>query len=324
MTTMRAVRAHKRGGPEQLVYENAPRPVPAAGEVLVSVHAASVTNGELAWDATWTDSFDGSGSDRTPIVPSHEVSGVVAELGPGVTGLSVGDEVYGLIPFTRDGAAAEYVAAPADVLAAKPSRLAHGDAAAVPLAALTAWQALVGKASLASGQHVLVHGGAGGVGSFAVQIAAALGARVTATASARNRDFVSGLGADRVVDYAGERFEDLVDGADVVLDTVGGETLARSWPVLRPGGTLVSIVQPPDADDAAARGARGVFFVVEPDRPGLEAITALIDDGRLKPVVDRVVPLSATRGAYEALESEHPRGKIVIRVVEDDGDGVTG
>ncbi|MER6463906.1 NADP-dependent oxidoreductase [Streptomyces sp. NPDC001228] len=324
MTTMRAVRAHKRGGPEQLVYENAPRPVPAAGEVLVSVHAASVTNGELAWDATWTDSFDGSGSDRTPIVPSHEVSGVVAELGPGVTGLSVGDEVYGLIPFTRDGAAAEYVAAPADVLAAKPSRLAHGDAAAVPLAALTAWQALVGKASLASGQHVLVHGGAGGVGSFAVQIAAALGARVTATASARNRDFVSGLGADRVVDYAGERFEDLVDGADVVLDTVGGETLARSWPVLRPGGTLVSIVQPPDADDAAARGARGVFFVVEPDRPGLEAITALIDDGRLTPVVDRVVPLSATRGAYAALESEHPRGKIVIRVVEDDGDGVTG
>ncbi|MFQ3560605.1 NADP-dependent oxidoreductase [Streptomyces gramineus] len=324
MTTMRAVRAHKRGGPEQLVYENAPRPVPAAGEVLVSVHAASVTNGELAWDATWTDSFDGSGSDRTPIVPSHEVSGVVAELGPGVTGLSVEDEVYGLIPFTRDGAAAEYVAVPADVLAAKPSRLGHGDAAAVPLAALTAWQALVGKASLASGRHVLVHGGAGGVGSFAVQIAAALGARVTATASARNRDVVSGLGADRVVDYAGERFEDLVDGADVVLDTVGGETLTRSWPVLRPGGTLVSIVQPPDPEDAAARGARGVFFVVEPDRPGLEAITALIDDGRLTPVVDRVVPLSATRGAYEALESAHPRGKIVIRVVEDDGDGVTG
>jgi NADPH:quinone reductase-like Zn-dependent oxidoreductase len=229
MTTMRAVRAHKRGGPEQLVYENAPRPEPAAGEVLVAVHAASITNGELAWDATWTDSFDGSGSDRTPVVPSHEVSGVVAEVGPGVTGLSVGDEVYGLIPFTRDGATAEYVTVPADVLAVKPSRLNHASAAAVPLAALTAWQALVGKASLESGQHVLVHGGAGGVGSFAVQIAAALGARVTATASVRDREFVSGLGADQVIDYADERFEDHVDGADVVLDTVGGDTQARSW-----------------------------------------------------------------------------------------------
>ncbi|MEW1776622.1 NADP-dependent oxidoreductase [Streptomyces sp. NPDC086777] len=323
MTTMRAVRAHKRGGPEQLVYEDAPRPVPAAGEVLVSVHAASVTNGELAWDATWTDSFDGSGSDRTPIVPSHEVSGVVAELGPGVTGLSVGDGVYGLIPFTRDGAAADFVAVPVDALAVKPSRLTHCETAAVPLAALTAWQALVGRASLTSGQHVLIHGGAGGVGSFAVQIAAALGARVTATASARNREFVSGLGADRVIDYAGERFEDHVDGADVVLDTVGGDTQARSWSVLRRAGTLVSIVQPPNPDDAAARGAQGVFFVVEPDRAGLEAITALIDDGRLTPVVDRVVPLSRTRAAYEALQSEHPRGKIVIQVTEDDADGAT-
>jgi len=317
MTTMQAVRAYKRGGPEQLVYESAPRPAPAAGEVLVSVHAASITNGELAWDATWTDSFDGTGSDRTPVVPSHEVSGVVAELGSAVTGLAVGDEVYGLIPFTRDGATAEYVTVPADALAAKPSRLDHAGAAAVPLAALTAWQALVGHASLTAGQHVLVHGGAGGVGSFAVQIAAALGARVTATASARDREFVAGLGADQVIDYAGDRFEDLVDGADVVLDTVGGDTLARSWAVLRPGGTLISIVQPPNPADAASRGARGVFFVVEPDRTGLEAVTKLIDDGGLTPVVDRVVPLSETRAAYEALQSEHPRGKIVIRVSED-------
>ncbi|MEV7326331.1 NADP-dependent oxidoreductase [Streptomyces sp. NPDC093970] len=320
---MRAVRAHKRGGPEQLVYENAPRPTPAAGEVLVSVRAASVTNGELAWDATWTDSFDGSGSDRTPVVPSHEVSGVVAELGPGVTGLSVGDEVYGLIPFVRDGAAAEYVAVPADVLAAKPSRLTHSQAAAVPLAALTAWQALVGKTSSEPGQHVLIHGGAGGVGSFAVQIAAALGARVTATASARNREFVSGLGADQVIDYTRERFEDHVQDVDVVLDTVGGDTTARSWSVLRPGGTLVSIVQPPNPDDAAAHGARGVFFVVEPDRAGLEAITALIDDGRLTPAVDRLVPLAETRSAYEALQSEHPRGKIVIQVHQTDEDTTT-
>ncbi|MEV5148106.1 NADP-dependent oxidoreductase [Streptomyces sp. NPDC052727] len=319
MSTMRAVRAHKRGGPEQLVCESAPRPEPAAGDVLVSVRAASITNGELAWDATWTDSFDGTGRDRTPVVPSHEVSGVVAELGSAVTGLAVGDEVYGLIPFTRDGAAAEYVTVPAEALAVKPSRLDHADAAAVPLAALTAWQALVGHASLTAGQHVLVHGGAGGVGSFAVQIAVALGARVTATAAARDREFVAGLGADRVLDYAGDRFEDHVDGADVVLDTVGGDTLARSWAVLHPGGTLISIVQPPRPDDAESHGARGVFFVVEPDRTGLEAVTELIDSGRLTPVVDRVVPLSETRAAYEALRSEHPRGKIVIRVSEGNG-----
>ncbi|MFD7876212.1 NADP-dependent oxidoreductase [Streptomyces sp. NPDC059766] len=314
---MRAVRAHKRGGPEQLVYESAPRPEPDAGEVLVAVDAASITSGELDWDATWTDSFDGTGSDRTPVVPSHEVSGVVAGLGPGVTGLAAGDEVYGLIPFTRDGAAAEYVTVPADALAAKPSRLDHAGAAAVPLAGLTAWQALAGHGSLAKGQHVLVHGAAGGVGSFAVQIAAALGARVTATASARDREFVTRLGADLVVDYRNESFEDHVGDVDVVLDTVGGDTLTRSWATLRPGGTLVSIVQPPDPDDAAAHGARGLFFVVEPDRAGLEALTELIGNGRLSPVVDRVVPLSGTRAAYEALLAEHPRGKIVIRVRED-------
>ncbi|MFJ9244596.1 NADP-dependent oxidoreductase [Streptomyces sp. NPDC101776] len=315
--TMRAVRAHERGGPEQLTYESAPRPEPAPGEVLLAVRAASITSGELDWDASWTDRLDGSGRDRTPVVPSHEVSGVVAALGPGVTELSVGDEVYGLIPFTRDGAAAEYVAVPADVLAAKPTRLDHDSAAAVPLAALTAWQGLVGHAALASGQQVLVQGGAGGVGSFAVQIAKALGARVTATALPQDREFVTRLGADRVVDYSTERFEDQVADVDVVFDAVGGETQSRSWAVLRPGGTLVSIVRPPDPGASTDATARGVFFVVEPDRAGLEAVTGLIDDGQLAPAVDRVVPLAETRAAYEALAKEHRRGKIVLHV----GDG---
>jgi len=316
-STMRAVRAHERGGPEQLTYESAPRPEPAPGEVLVAVRAASITSGELDWDASWTDSLDGTGRDRTPVVPSHEVSGVVAALGPGVTGLAVGDEVYGLIPFTRDGAAAEYVTVPADVLAAKPARLDHDNAAAVPLAALTAWQGLIGHAALTPGQHVLVQGGAGGVGSFAIQIAKSQGARVTTTALPQDRDFVTRLGADRVVDYSTERFEDQVVDVDVVFDAVGGETQARSWAVLRPGGTLVSIVQPPDPEAASAAKGRGVFFVVEPDRAGLESLTELIDDGRLTPVVDRVVPLSETRDAYEALAKEHRRGKIVLHV----GDG---
>ncbi|WP_234467739.1 NADP-dependent oxidoreductase [Streptomyces sp. MBT62] len=317
MTTMRAVRAHERGGPEQLTYESAPRPEPAPGEVLVAVRAASITSGELDWDASWTDSLDGTGRDRTPVVPSHEVSGVVAELGAGVSEFAVGDEVYGLIPFTRDGAAAEYVTVPADVLAAKPARLDHDSAAAVPLAALTAWQGLVGHAALASGQRVLVQGGAGGVGSFAVQIAAALGARVTTTALPQDREFVTRLGAERVVDYSTERFEDQVADVDVVFDAVGGETQSRSWAVLRPGGTLVSIVQPPDPAASTDATARGVFFVVEPDRAGLEAVTELIDGGRLTPAVDRVVPLAETRAAYESLAKEHRRGKIVLHV----GDG---
>ncbi|WP_371665334.1 NADP-dependent oxidoreductase [Streptomyces sp. NBC_01241] len=312
--TMHAIRAHERGGPERYAYESAPRPEPAAGEALVAVCAASITAGELDWDTTWTDSFDGTGRDRTPTVPSHEVSGVVAALGSGVTDFGTGDEVYGLIPFTRDGAAAEYVAVPADILATKPATLNHDQAAAVPLAALTVWQALVDHAALQRGQHILIQGGAGGVGTFAVQIAAALGGRVTATASARDKDFVTGLGAQQVIDYRNERFEDLVHDADVVLDLVGGETLDRSWAVVRPGGIIVSIVQPPDQEKAAARGARGLFFIVEPDRPGLMAISELIDADKLRPVVDRVVPFTETRAAYEALATEHPRGKVVLHV----------
>lgn len=314
MDTMHAVRAHTRGGPEQLVYEEAPRPRPGPGEVLVAVHAASVTADELNWDATWTDSFDGTGRDRTPVVPAHEFSGVVAERGPDVTDLTEGDEVFGLVPFPRDGAAAEYVSLPARVVAAKPASVDHVRAAALPMGGLTAWQALVNHAGLRVGQRVLVHGGAGGVGSCAVQIACALGAVVAATASARDRAFVAGLGAQQVVDYAGEPFEEWVQEADVVLDTVGGETQDRSWAVLRPGGTLVSIAAPPDPAQAAAREARGVFFVVEPSRSDLDSVARLVDEGRLTPVIDRVLPLTRTREAYEALPTPHHRGKIVIAV----------
>jgi NADPH:quinone reductase-like Zn-dependent oxidoreductase len=316
MNTMRAVRAHRRGGPEQLVYEMAPRPEPAPGEVLVAVHAASITADELTWDATWTDTLEPGGRDRTPIIPSHEMSGVVAALGPGVADVREGDEVYGLIPFTRDGAAAEYVTVPADILAAKPVTVDHDAAAAVPLAALTVWQALVDHASLRAGQHVLIHGAAGGVGSFAVQIAADLGARITATAGGHDRDFVTSLGAHQVIDYANERFEDLVDRVDVVFDVVGGETQTRSWSVLRPGGVLVSVFAPPDPRQAAAHEARGVFFIVEPNRVQLETIARLVDAGRLIPAVDRIVPLADTRAAYEALRTEHRRGKVVIHVAE--------
>lgn len=314
MSTMRAVRAHSRGGPEQLMYEQAPRPEPGPGEVLVAVKAASITPHELTWGATWTHNPDGSGPERTPIIPSHEFSGVVAACGAGVESPAEGEAVYGLIPFTRDGAAAEYVTLPAAVVAAKPTTVDHDHTAALPLAALTAWQALVDHADLQAGQQVLVQGGAGGVGNFVVQIAAGLGARVSATASAADLDFVKGLGAEQVIDYAQDRFEDHVRDVDVVVDLVGGSTLSRSWSVLKPGGILVGIAAPPDQQEAAQHGARGVFFVVEPEQKALRSIAELVDGGRLKPVVDRVLPLAETRAGYEALETAKRRGKIVIHV----------
>ncbi|MET7451532.1 NADP-dependent oxidoreductase [Streptomyces sp. NPDC005574] len=311
-TTMRAVRGHRRGGPERLTYDLAPRPTPAADEVLVAVRSAAITRGELDWDATWTDRFDGSGSLRLPIVPAKEVSGQVVEVGSAVRDLSVGDEVFGLIPFTRDGAAAEFTAVPADVLAVKPPSLDHDGAAALALPGLTAWQGLVRHAGLQPGDTVLVHGAAGGVGSTAVQIAVALGATVVATARAKDAEFVRTLGAERVIDYAAQRFESAVAGVAVVFDTVGGDTQARSWQVLRDGGTLVSIVSPPGP--GPADGTRGVFFVVEPDRTGLVALSKLVEEGRLVPYVDRIVPLQDTSLAYSTLEREHHQGKIVVRV----------
>jgi NADPH:quinone reductase-like Zn-dependent oxidoreductase len=226
MATMHAVRAHTRGGPEQLVYETAPRPEPGPGEVLVAVRAASITPHELTWSETWTYRSDGKGPERTPIIPSHEFSGVVAA---GDGAFATGDEVFGLIPFAHDGAAAEFVALPGDILAAKPTSVDHEHAAAVPLAGLSAWQALVDHANVRRGQRVLVHGAAGGVGTYVVQIAAALGAQVIATAGPDHRDFVARLGAEQVVDYTRERFEDQAHDLDVVVDLVGGETQARSW-----------------------------------------------------------------------------------------------
>jgi NADPH:quinone reductase-like Zn-dependent oxidoreductase len=314
MDTMRAVRAHRRGGPEQLVLEMAPIPEPGRGEALVAVHAASITPDELTWEETWTDRSGPGGRDRTPIIPSHEMSGVVAALGPEVTDVAVGDEVYSLIPFARDGAAAEFVSVPAVFLAGKPVTIDHDTAASIPLAALTAWQALVDHAALQADQHVLVHGAAGGVGSFAVQIAAYLGARVTATAREGDRAFVRGMGAADVVDYEHDRFEDHVEGVDVVLDPVGGSTQARSWSVLRPGGVLVSVAVPPDPGEASKHRARGAYFVVEPDRGQLETIAALVDSGRITPIVDRVVPLAETAAAYENLRTEHRQGKVVLHV----------
>jgi len=307
---MKAVRLHGRGGAEQLVYEDAPRPTLAQGDVMVAVYATGITPAELTWDATYANS-DGSG--RIPSIPGHEVSGVVAAVGP-CADLREGDAVYGLTDFWRDGAAAEYIAVAARSLVAKPRTTDHDQAAAVPLSGLTAWQALFHHAALAAGQRVLIHGAAGGVGTFAVQLARWRGIHVIATASARNADFLREMGAAEVIDYTSGRFEERVRGVDAVLDTVGADTLTRSWSVLRPGGALVSIVEPISESEAAKHNARGVFFIVESNREQLTEMAGLIDKGLLRPIVAEVLPLARAREAFKHGASGHTRGKIVLAV----------
>jgi len=307
---MTALRAHRRGGPEVLVLERAPVPVAAPGEVLVAVHAAAITFDELTWEETWTR----DGADRTPVIPSHEVSGVVADIGSGVTDFTVGDEVYGLIEFDRDGAAADFVAVPAADLAAKPSTVSHTVAAALPLAGLTAWQALVDHAAVRPGESVLVHGGAGGVGALTVQLAARLGADVTATVRSDAGVLVRGFGAGRVIDVRSEA----VDGAyDVVIDTVGGQVLDRSYRLLRRGGRLITLSAPPPTGKADEYGVVATFFIVTPDRDQLGELAALVDSGRLRVEIAQNFRLQDGREAFESRQRGNRRaGKTVIVVAE--------
>ena len=308
---MTALRAHHRGGPEVLVVERAPVPVPAAGEVLVSVRAAAITFDELTWDETWTR----DGVSRTPVIPSHEVSGVVFELGSGVSDFKPGDEVYGLIEFDRDGAAAEFVTVPATDLAAKPSTVSHTRAAALPLAGLTALQALVDHAAVQPGEAVLVHGGGGGVGALTVQLAAILGARVTATVRSDARELVSGFGAGRVIDVRTEAFDESGPVYDVVIDTVGGETLDRSFGVLRRGGRLITLSAPPPVGRADDYGVTATFFIVVPNRDQLAQLAALVDSGRLRVEIAETFPLDDGRDAFESgRRSPRRAGKTVIVV----------
>jgi NADPH:quinone reductase-like Zn-dependent oxidoreductase len=287
--------------PASLMCERIPVPRPGAGEVLVAVHATAVTAGELTWPERW------------PVVPAHDVAGVVAQLGDGVDTLSVGDDVYGLIPFDLPGAAAEFVAVPSTALAAKPTAVDHLAAATLALGGLTARQALADHACLEEGQHVLVHGGAGGVGTYVVQLAAFHGATVTATASAADTGFLIGLGAHAVIDYA-TRFEEQIGDVDIVVDTVGGDVMARSWEVLRPGGILIGVADDPSAQDARA-DVRATYFVVEPRHEQLSELAHLVDLGVLRPTVGGVFPLAETASAIISQRDAHIRGKLAIRVV---------
>jgi len=311
MTTMRAIRAHTQGGPETLVFESAPLPGFGPRDALVRVHAAAITPTEFLWPETWVHH---DGTSRLPIIPSHEVCGVVTKLGADTSGLAVGDEVFGLTAFERDGAAAEYVAVAAEALALKPKTLDAAQTAALPLSALTAWQALHEHGGIRSGQHVLVLGGAGGVGAFGVQLAVAAGARVSATCSANDRDFVRQLGATTVLDYASEPVEQHLSDVDLVLDTVGPQVARAAMATMRSGGVFVSVAVS-EPDRAAARpDIRVEWFIVKQDRAGLTSLAELVDRGALSPIVAGVYPLADARAAYERGLRGGNRGKIVLQV----------
>lgn len=313
MADMTALRAHRRGGPEVLNVEQAPIPMPGRGEVLVAVHAAAITFDELTWPETWTR----AGVDRTPIIPSHEVSGVVAAVGTGVTDLAEGDEVFGLIRFDRDGAAADYVTAPAADLATRPTTVSHVVSAALPLAGLTAWQALVDHAKVRPGERVLVHGGTGGVGALTVELAGSLGADVTTTVRSDAHELVRGLGAGHVIDTRTDEFDASDARYDVVVDTVGGQTLIRSFAVLRPGGRLVTLSAPPPDGMAETHGVRATFFIVTPDRTQLNRLAELVDADRLHVAIAGTFALKDGRVAFESGRSPHRRPGKTVLVVRD-------
>ncbi|MGW7276499.1 NADP-dependent oxidoreductase [Streptomyces sp. NPDC054864] len=305
---MRAITVQDRdAGVSGLTLIELPHPHAAENDVIVQVHAAGFTPGELAWPGTWTDR---AGHDRTPSVPGHELSGVVTELGYGTTGLTVGQRVFGLTDWTRNGSLAQYVAVEARNLAPLAADVDHVTAAALPISGLTAWQALFGHARLTTGQSALIHGAAGGVGSIAVQLAREVGARVIATGRAADRDTALGLGADAFIDLQAESLQD-VGEVDVVFDVIGGEILERSIALVRPGGTLVTIAEPVTVHP---RDGRAVFFVVEPDRARLADLAQRLREGRLKPLVGAIRPLAETAAAF-APDKRTP-GKTIIRITE--------
>jgi NADPH:quinone reductase-like Zn-dependent oxidoreductase len=318
MSSMRAVVQHTFGGPDVLQVAEVPRPVPLPTEVLVRVRAAGIN--PVDWKTR-----SGSGMAQVlgepPFTLGWDVSGIVEEVGFGVTVLKPGDEVYGMPWFPRAaGGYAEYVTAPARQFARKPQSISHEQAAAVPLAALTAWQALVDTADVRPGQRVLVHAAAGGVGHFAVQLAKHLGAHVTGTASSPRHEWLTALGADELIDYNTVRFEDAAKDIDVVIDLVGDahdSTSTRSLDVLRPGGLIVAIpsgVSPELHGAARSRGLRTSAFLVEPDGPALTRIAELIDAGEVSVEVEEVFPLEQAAQAHTRGESGRTRGKLVLGI----------
>ena len=304
---MKAMIIRQYGEPEVFQTEDLPLPQPGSGEVLVKVRAISVNPVDYKWRQAgpFTD---------FPVVLGWDISGTVQTLGEGVTRFKAGDEVFGMLRFPKEGRAyAEYVSAPVSDLALKPANLSHPEAAAMTLAALTAYQALE-TVQLRAGQSILIHAGAGGVGHYAVQLAKARGARIIATASAHNRDFVLGLGADEVIDYHARPFEEQISGLDAVLDTVGGDTLPRSFAVLRRGGKLVSIAGEPPKEQTQQAGVQAQRIMVHPSSTDLEVLAGLAESGQLKSHISQIFTLEQVAEAHRAQQTGRTVGKIVLTV----------
>ncbi|PYK11384.1 MAG: NADPH:quinone reductase [Verrucomicrobia bacterium] len=309
---MKAVVAHEYGAPEMLKIEEVPRPVPNDDEALVRVIASGVNPADpLTLSGKYAREF----GTHLPLVPGYEIAGIVEKTGASVAKLKVKEAVYGYPNF--GGGWAEYVVVKEGEVAAKPKTLNFAEAAAVPMGALTAWQALVDVAKLQPGQTILIHGGTGGVGSFAVQIAKARGAHVIATASTANQDLLKQLGADIALDYTTTKFEDVARDVDAVLDPVGKETLARSYGVVKKGGIVMSLVARPDPIEIEKRGIRGAGISVHPDAEDLAEIAQLIDGGKIKPIVTQVLPLSEAIAAQRQAATHHTRGKVVLRIADE-------
>ena len=313
-STMKAIVIHEYGGPEVLKYEDVPRPEPKAEQILIRVIAAGVNpvDGMIR-----SGMFAKDGNGAFPMVLGGDIAGVVERVGNKITKFKAGDPVFAYVSLDSGGGYAQYAVVPEGDAAPKPKSLTYVEAGAVPIVALTAWQALIDTAKLNAGQTVLIHGGSGGVGSFAIQIAKARGAKVIATASTANQDLLKQLGTDVAVDYTKQKFEDVAKDVDVVLDSVGKDTLTRSYGVVKKGGIIVSLVARPNQSDLEKHGIRGVALSVEPNSGELAQIGKLIDEKKIRVVVSQTFPLSEAKKAQEQVASGHTRGKIVLKLAEE-------
>jgi NADPH:quinone reductase-like Zn-dependent oxidoreductase len=312
--TMKAIVIHQYGKPDVLKYEDAPLPEPKESQILVRVIAAGVNPVDGAARSEKYAKFFGI---RLPFIPGYDIAGVVEKTGAKVTKFKAGDSVYAYIGLGEGGGYAQYAVVTEEEASPKPKSITYESAAAAPVVALTAWQALIDTAKLSAGQTVLIHGGSGGVGSFAIQIAKARGAKVIATASTANQDFLKQLGADVAIDYTKQKFEDVAKGVDVVLDSVGKDTLARSYGIVKKGGFVVTLVARIDEAELTKHGIRGASLSVKPDSNELAEIGKLIDEGKIKVVVSQTFPLSEAMKAQEQVATGHTRGKIVLKVAEE-------
>jgi NADPH:quinone reductase-like Zn-dependent oxidoreductase len=310
---MKAIVIHEYGGAEVLKYEEVSRPEPNDDQLLVRVIAAGVN----PVDGMIRSGMFADEHRAFPIILGGDIAGVVEKVGSKVTKFKAGDPVFAYVSLDNSGGYAQYALATGREVAPKPRSLTYVEAAAVPIVAMTAWQALIDTAKLASGQTVLIHGGSGGVGSFAIQIAKARGAKVIATASTANQELLKQLGADVAIDYTKQKFEDRAKDVDVVLDSIGKDTLARSYGVVKKGGIIVSLVARPDERELKIHGIRGVALSVDPNADELTEIGKLIDDKKIKVIVSQTFPLSEAIKAQQQVATGHTRGKIVLKVADE-------